>query len=328
MATVESTTPQVVEVDTADVAAVSEKKKQANKDLQKTKLCVYHLEGKCGYGSSCTFAHYVSEVKTGPDLTKTQLCVQFAEGKCSNKNCTYAHGEAELRDPPNFKKKICKWNLKGKCRNGTSCGFAHDGVELRGEAPPGFEGFQGMGLGPTGSPPWRTKMCPPPPGLSLKGAFDDASTDVPSSQSLAESDLSMMSTASIPEAHLFRMAAGRGSAAMQDQVAMMGSAIGGLQAKLAALEDMMLQSQVAQMQQTISQLTEQCGALEGALGAGQVADANANSKQVELALGALVPMPSKPNTRLNIKAIPFKPYMGCEKGENDSTKERDPSSFQ
>jgi len=302
------TTPQKVEVDTADAATTPEKKKQANKDLQKTRLCVYHLEGKCGFGSSCTFAHYTSEVKSVPDLSKTQLCAKFAEGKCSNKNCTYAHGEEELRDSPNFKMKLCKWNLKGKCRNGTSCGFAHDGVELRGEAPPGFEGFQGVGFGPVG--PTRSKICPPPPGLSLKGAIDDAATDVPSSQSLAESDLSMMSTASIPEEPIFRMMAGRGSAALQDQVATMGSAIGGLQAKLAALEDMMLQSQVAQMQQTINQLTEQCGAMEGALGA---VEEDAGQEDV--------PMPIKPITRLNIKAIPFKPYTGCEDGENDSTKE-------
>jgi len=313
MAAVESTTAQVVEV---DVAAASEKKKQANKDLQKTKLCVYHLEGKCGYGSSCTFAHYVSEVKTGPDLTKTQLCAKFAEGTCANKNCTYAHGEAELRDPPNFKKKICKWNLKGKCRNGTSCGFAHDGVELRGEAPAGFEGFLGEApwrkatLGPMGEK--KTKMCPPPPGLSLNGTVDDASTDAPSSQSLAESDLSMASTSSIPEEQLFRMMAGRGSAGLQDQVSMMGSAIGGLQAKLAALEDMMLQSQVVQMQQTISQLTEQCGALEGALGVAP--------EDVEF--------PSTSSTRLNAQAIPFKPYTAPEDKEKASTKVWDPSIFQ
>jgi len=310
MAAVESTKPQMVKVGTADVVP----KKQANKDLQKTKLCVYHLEGKCGLGSSCKFAHHVSEVQTGPDLTKTQLCAKFAEGKCTNKNCTYAHGQAELRDPPNFKKKICKWNLQGKCRNGKGCGFAHDGVELRGEAPPGFEGFLGA------PPPWRkattgatkTKLYPPPPGLSLNAAADDDSTDAPSAQSLAGSDHSMTSNSSIPEEKIFRMMAGRGSAAMQDQVAVMGSAIGGLQAKLAALEDMMLQSQVAQMQQTISQLTEQCGALEGALG-----EAPEDVK-----------IPSTSSTRLNSKAIPFKPYTGPEDKEKASTEVWDPSTFQ
>lgn len=315
MTDAKSTTPQKVEVDTADAATTPAQKKQANKDLQKTRLCVYHLEGKCGFGSSCTFAHYTSEVKPVPDLTKTQLCAKFAEGKCTNKNCTFAHGEEELRDPPNFKMKVCKWNLKGKCRNGTSCGFAHDGAELRGEAPPGFEGFQGIGFGPTGLT--RSKMCPPPPGLSLKGATDDAATDVPSSQSLADSDLSMKSVASIPEEPIFRMMAGRGSAALQDQVAVMGSAIGGLQAKLAALEDMMLQSQVAQMQQTIEQLTEQCGALEATLDPSQ-------EVVVSNGFGAGhegFPMPSKPITRLNLKAIPFKPYTGRENEENETTRE-------
>lgn len=117
---------------------------------------------------------------------------------------------------------------------------------------------------------------------------------------------------SIPEEQLFRMMAGRGSAALQDQVSMMGSAIGGLQAKLAALEDMMLQSQVAQMQQTISQLTEQCGALEGAL-AGTPGGAE---------------LPSASSTRLNAQAIPFKPYTGREDKDKASSKSWDPSTFQ
>jgi hypothetical protein len=312
MAAVESIAPQVGTSDV--VASVSEKKKQANKDLRKTKLCVYHLEGKCGLGSDCSFAHNVSEMKVGPDLTKTQLCVKFAEGNCTNKNCTYAHGEAELRDPPNFKKKICKWHLQGKCRNGTSCGFAHNGVELRGEAPPGFEGFLRE------APPWRkaasgankTKLYPPPPGLSLNVVADDVSTDAHSSQSVSESEHSMTSSPSTPDAQLFHMMAGRGSAAMQDQVATMGSAIGGLQAKLAALEDMMLQSQVAQMQQTIRQLTEQCGALEGALD-GASKDAGTPIKSI---------------TRLSSKAIPFKPYTGPEDEHESITKVWDPSVFQ
>merc|ERR1740138_986831 len=100
------------------VAAEKKDKKQANKDLQKTKLCIYHLEGKCGLGTACSFTHSASEIKNAPDLRKTQLCVKFAEGKCTNKNCSYAHGEAELKDPPNFKKKICKWHAKGNCKNG------------------------------------------------------------------------------------------------------------------------------------------------------------------------------------------------------------------
>lgn len=290
MAIVESTTAMMIEADTVKTAAVKSDKKQANKDLQKTKLCVYFLEGKCGYGANCTYAHSPLEVKSVPDLTKTQLCAKFAEGKCTNPNCTYAHGEAELKDPPNFKKKICKWHSRGRCRNGINCGFAHDVKELRMEAPPGFD--------------VKSQKISAPPGLTKMGDdMEDASTDVPSSLSQAETDLSMAGNAAIPEEHLFRFMAGRGSAPLQQQVALMGSAIGGLQAKLAQLEDMMLQTQVVQMQQQIQQLTEQCWALESGMCPGQQ------------------PPPTEPTplkSRLNGKAVPFKPYKG-ESRSDDST---------
>jgi hypothetical protein len=260
MAVVDATMPQFINA--GQEKKVATEKKQANKDLQKTKLCVYNLEGKCGLGSNCSFAHSATEIKNAPDLRKTQLCAKFAEGKCTNKHCNYAHGEAELKDPPNFKKKICKWFQKGNCRNGVTCGFAHDMEELRADAPPGFA--------PIGdkAPPKRerTKKLAPPPGLSKMGIDEcDASTDVPSTHSQDESDHGSMGVPAIPEEHLFRLMAGRGSAPLQQQVALMSSAIGGLQAKLASLEDMMLQKQVAEMQQQIEQLTAQCWTLESGI---------------------------------------------------------------
>jgi len=290
MTTMDSTSTRTTKAQLNEQVAASEKK-QSNKDLQKTRLCVYNLEGKCGYGSNCVFAHSAVEVKSVPDLRKTQLCTKFAEGQCSNKNCNYAHGEAELRQPPNFKKKICKWHMKGTCRNGAKCGFVHDIKELRVDpgAPPGFEPLNVQT--PQAPKPKMLKKVPPPPGLDL----EDASTDVPSSQSQAESDLGSTGVPSIPEEHLFRLMAGRGSAPLQHQVAVMSSAIGGLQAKLSQLEDMMLENQVIQMQQQIQQLTEQCYSLESGLTMAQV--------PVAVEQNSL-------RSRLRANAAPFKPNEG------------------
>lgn len=274
---------------------VASEKKQSNKDLQKTRLCVYHLEGKCGLGSACAFAHSAVEVKSAPDLRKTQLCTKFAEGNCTNKNCNYAHGEAELRDPPNFKKKICKWHLKGMCRNGVKCGFVHDSKEMRVEAPPGFEAIEQPVRGPK-----KSEEVPPPPGLT-KMSFEndsDDSTDVPS-QSQADSDLSSTGVPTMPEEDLFRLMAGRGSAPLQSQVSLMSSAIAGLQAKLGQLEDIMLQNQVTQMQQQIEQLTQQCFTLESGLSMAQ--------QSVEATPVSIEPVL---RSRLRANAAPFKPNFG------------------
>lgn len=294
--------PQIVKVDQAKKVATSEKKAAKNKDLQKTRLCVYFLQGKCTYGSNCTFAHEAAEVKSVPDLRKTQLCTKFAEGKCTNKNCTYAHGEAELKDPPNFKKKVCKWHANGNCRNGASCGFAHDVKELRTLVPPGFEPNEAK-------VPVKPKMLmkvAPPPGLTLPGEEDDdVSTGVPSTESQAESDTSR-ADAPLPEEHLFRLMAGRGSAPINQQVALMSSAIGGLQAKLSQLQDVMLHQQVAQMQQQIAQLSQQCLALESGM----------------VASGFPPPPPAVPvsrSRRLSSKAAPFSPVAPVDCYSDDST---------
>lgn len=269
-------TDNTILVDQSEKAA--KKKKQASKDLQKTRLCVYNIEGNCGFGRNCAFAHSPSEVKSVPDLAKTQLFTKFVEGKCTNANCTYAHGEAELKDAPNFKKKMCKWQTVGRCRHGSSCGFAHSSKEMRVEAPPGFEHIAD-----------RPQKVAPPPGLTKMGAEDlnDVSTCLPSSISQAESDQTEKAACPIPEEHLFRFQAARGSAPLEKQVALMSSAICALQAKLAQLEGAMLQSQVAQMQQNIQQLTEQCRVMEAGL--------------------CEKPQPEPSKSRLRAHAAPFKP---------------------
>jgi len=213
-------------------------KKQAGKDLQKTRLCVYFLEGKCGYGTDCTFAHTPGEIRGAPDLRKTQLCEKFMSGKCTDEDCSFAHGEEELRDSPNFKKKLCKWNAKGQCRNGDTCGFAHNPCELRG-TPPGF------GQVPA---PKISKELGPPPGLEA-----------------VDTKVAMKENESA-DRQLFHLQAARGAAPLQEQVVLMSSAVAALQSKLAALEGMVMQSQVSQMQQSIQQLNEQCWALEAGLG--------------------------------------------------------------
>jgi len=300
----------MVEANNAVKVAATEKK-QSNKDLQKTKLCVYYLEGRCGYGSNCTYAHSLLEVKSVPDLTKTQLCTKFKEGKCNDPNCTYAHGESELRDPPNFKRKLCKWHSKGKCRNGADCGFAHDVKDLRLELPPGYENLEVKVSQPrkqkrasqkAAAPPGLTKIeagskIGAPPGLTkIDDDGDcDVSTDVPSSMSQDDSDSSSAGAASVPEERLFRFAAARGSAPLQKQVTLMSSAIGGLQAKLEQLEGMMLQTQVLQMQQTIQELSQQCWDLEG-----QMSLEHREPISIE---------PTLEKSRLNASAAPFQPSM-------------------
>merc|ERR1719487_1169173 len=113
------------------------------------------------------------------------------KGKCMNPNCTYAHGEAELVKPPNFKKKMCHWHAQGKCRNGKKCGFAHDFAEL-GTGP-------SLGIEPAEASQKKSEKSLYYPSLK-SGADDyDASTDVPSSQSQAWTDVTMAGTTSVPE---------------------------------------------------------------------------------------------------------------------------------
>lgn len=241
------------ELDTSaksDCGSTSTSKTGRNRDLQKTKMCVYFTQGKCGQGTSCPFAHHPDELKKMPNLAKTQLCTAFMRGVCTNKNCNFAHGEQELIKPPSFKKKLCVWYKQGKCRNGNACGFIHD------EALPGKS--------------------------ARRADDDDASTIVPSSQSprsaaqTLESDASTMAPATMPDENLFRMMAGRGSAPLEQQVKSMTLAIGDLQAKLtlvqarqqaagSTVEGQTLQLQVNEMQHAINQLSQQCRNMEAHL---------------------------------------------------------------
>jgi len=215
-------------------APIIKTKKQGNKDLAKTRLCSFGINGQCHYGAECIFAHSVTELRSAPDLKKTQICSEYMAGKCTNDQCTFAHGEEELRDRPNFKLKTCKWFSKGMCRNGAKCGFAHGGKELRGAPPP---------------EPSPNKVIAPPPGLSL-----------------VEEEPQEPEKQEPPEKSYFHLMAARGAAPLEKQVECMSSAIAGLQAKLAQLEGMMMHTQVAQMQQSILELSQQCQVIEANVG--------------------------------------------------------------
>jgi hypothetical protein len=119
-----------------DTSSSQEKTRRAclHRQLHKTKFCTYYLKGACHYGDECAFAHNCTELQVMPDLRKTRVCKAFLEDGCSDPDCTFAHGEEELISTGLFhKKSLCKWNEKGKCRNGDQCRFAHGAVELRGD---------------------------------------------------------------------------------------------------------------------------------------------------------------------------------------------------
>ncbi|CAE8718360.1 unnamed protein product, partial [Polarella glacialis] len=101
------------------------------KQLRKTKFCMYHLQGVCQFGANCAFAHDLSELQGAPDLRKTRLC-KSGGGPCKDPTCTFAHNEDELRSTQMFyKKTLCIWYEKGRCRNGDQCRFAHGSYEVR-----------------------------------------------------------------------------------------------------------------------------------------------------------------------------------------------------
>eukprot|EP00746_Dinoflagellata_sp_MGD_P127098 gnl/MRDRNA2_/MRDRNA2_61768_c0_seq1.p1 gnl/MRDRNA2_/MRDRNA2_61768_c0~~gnl/MRDRNA2_/MRDRNA2_61768_c0_seq1.p1 ORF type:complete len:451 (-),score=93.40 gnl/MRDRNA2_/MRDRNA2_61768_c0_seq1:235-1587(-) len=104
--------------------------------LQKTKLCRYHMKGLCKHGSDCRFAHGKDEMVQPPNLQKTRMCPALLNGEvCNNENCTFAHHESELKKVNIcHKTAICTWFLAGKCRNGEECDFAHGEHELKGNA--------------------------------------------------------------------------------------------------------------------------------------------------------------------------------------------------
>lgn len=123
-------------VPTSEEDATNGKQKLGlQRQLAKTKFCMYHLKGICQYGSDCTFAHSRAELQSTPDLWKTRLCKAYAGGGCTDPKCSFAHGESELCSTDKFfKNTLCIWNEKGKCKDGDRCRFAHGISQLRTQA--------------------------------------------------------------------------------------------------------------------------------------------------------------------------------------------------
>lgn len=70
----------------------------------------------------------------GSACQKTRLCQFHVKGFCrKGQHCTYAHGEEELRAAPDLSRtRLCPRLVKrGHCDLGAACHFAHDTAELR-----------------------------------------------------------------------------------------------------------------------------------------------------------------------------------------------------
>jgi len=116
--------------------------------FSKTKLCKFHVIGKCTKGEQCSFAHENLDLRKLPDLRCTKLCKTLIQtGHCTNRSCMYAHSKEELRSTGAFHKtKLCRFMQTGHCTLGAKCNFAHSSVELREpetidilDAPPGLD---------------------------------------------------------------------------------------------------------------------------------------------------------------------------------------------
>lgn len=107
------------------------------KKVSKTKICTYHLNGKCTRASKCQFAHSKDELRSPPDLYKTRLCAAHSssEGCSKGDACRFAHGETELRWTPDvYKISRCPYyieNVNSSCLMKDACRWAHGEADLR-----------------------------------------------------------------------------------------------------------------------------------------------------------------------------------------------------
>eukprot|EP00928_Gymnodinium_smaydae_P015219 TRINITY_DN15589_c0_g1_i1.p1 TRINITY_DN15589_c0_g1~~TRINITY_DN15589_c0_g1_i1.p1 ORF type:complete len:463 (+),score=56.99 TRINITY_DN15589_c0_g1_i1:31-1419(+) len=83
-------------------------------EIIKTKMCNFHLAGRCSKGRECTFAHSPHELRPQVNLFKTRPCAAFVrKGACNEgKNCRFAHGVTELRMPRPLSKANTADNLQ------------------------------------------------------------------------------------------------------------------------------------------------------------------------------------------------------------------------
>eukprot|EP00930_Biecheleria_cincta_P088731 TRINITY_DN7798_c0_g1_i1.p1 TRINITY_DN7798_c0_g1~~TRINITY_DN7798_c0_g1_i1.p1 ORF type:complete len:243 (-),score=19.19 TRINITY_DN7798_c0_g1_i1:5-733(-) len=113
----------------------------------KTRMCKYHLQGKCVHEDKCKFAHSPSELHRGPDLCSTSLCPQGRA--CTDAGCLFAHDPTELRATELFAKvRPCRAFAQGLCKLGSGCRFSHS--PARGSQCPGRSEEADSLIGPCG----------------------------------------------------------------------------------------------------------------------------------------------------------------------------------
>lgn len=119
-------------------SSLAAKEKVANPDnaatmqLFKTKMCSFHMAGRCGL-ANCKFAHGPRELKHAPNLKKTKLCFDFLQGCCSRGDaCSFAHCNEDLRVTAGvYKTQMCHFFESGSCKKGDRCKHAHGARDLR-----------------------------------------------------------------------------------------------------------------------------------------------------------------------------------------------------
>lgn len=123
-------------------------------------LCRFEAKGACRAGVNCWYRHSISEVTSSPASSsfppdvngteppfiassenlkqdKTLMCKFWIKRRCKATDCKFAHSEKEQREA--CKKHRCRFDLAGKCSQGTRCWFLH-GSDLDSEKPSPMEG--------------------------------------------------------------------------------------------------------------------------------------------------------------------------------------------
>lgn len=163
----------------------------------KTKMCPYHLEGRCINGTVCRFAHCPNEMRPLPDLQRTKLCDSFVRKQvCRDLACPFAHDPSELRTSSGsfYKVTLCNFYKKGRCWNGPHCRFAHGSGELQAPVLCSPRNSPGQKvLARTDSAPLRSS-CADRALRESRSLVDDCPSDSSPNQSLTSAILAVLST--------------------------------------------------------------------------------------------------------------------------------------